>query len=192
MSGRYIVFDVETPNHLNNSISGIGIAVVEGGKIVREISTLVDPEADFDYFNSALTGIFPEDVAGKPAFPELWQTIEPVMSSGMLIAHNAPFDMGVLSKCLRRYDIDWRDTVRYACTCTMGRACYPELHDHKLNTLCDVLGIELDHHRAGSDSAACAKLLIDYVNCGFEPESYARTYDLLQSKTLGIKNRKCR
>ena len=71
MAERYIAFDVETPNANNSSISGIGIAVVEGGMVVDSFSTLVDPEVSFDYFNMRLTGITPELVEGKPTFPEL-------------------------------------------------------------------------------------------------------------------------
>ena len=31
MNGRYVVFDVETPNRYNNRMSAIGISVVEDG-----------------------------------------------------------------------------------------------------------------------------------------------------------------
>lgn len=46
----------------------------------------------FDYFNVKLTGIAENKVANAPTFPELWEQIEPIMSSGMLVAHNASFD----------------------------------------------------------------------------------------------------
>ena len=68
MAQRYIAFDVETPNFANDRMSAIGVSVVEGGAIVQEFYTLVDPEARFDRFNMALTGITPEDVAGPPPF----------------------------------------------------------------------------------------------------------------------------
>lgn len=42
-------------------------------------------------------------VQDKPAFPQIWYKIEPIMSSGILVAHNAPFDMNVLKYCLRDY-----------------------------------------------------------------------------------------
>ena len=54
---RYVVFDVETPNRYNSRMSAIGVSVVEGGKIVRDFYSLVDPEQPFDWFNSVLTGI---------------------------------------------------------------------------------------------------------------------------------------
>lgn len=130
MLERYIAFDVETPNASNARMNAIGIAVVENGRIVDEFSTLVNPESHFDTFNIQLTGITPGMAAEAPTFQELWPTIEPILSSGLLVAHNAPFDMSVLSKCLRAYRIVWKRCVDYACTCRMGRRCYPQLPNH--------------------------------------------------------------
>lgn len=53
-------------------------------------------------------------LSNQPTFPELWETIEPVMGSGLLIAHNAPFDMGVLAQCLNDYRIEWQPFTYYA------------------------------------------------------------------------------
>lgn len=184
MTDRYIAFDVETPNHMNNRISAIGITVVEAGEIIQEIYSLVNPESSFDSFNIALTGITPEMVAEAPTFPQLWEQIEPVMRSGLLLAHNAQFDMSVLAKCLHFYNIAWRPSADYACTCTMGRVCYPDTENHRLNTLCDRLNIELDHHNAGSDSSACAKLLLDYLGCGICIEDHIRSYDFTRIRTV--------
>lgn len=181
---RYIAFDVETPNGANDRMSAIGIAVVENGAIVDEFAALVNPECRFDFFNVQLTGITPELAAKAPTFPELWPKLEPVLGSGLLIAHNAPFDMSVLSKCLRGYGIRWRSNADYACTCQMGRRCYPELPNHKLNTLCGYLGIELDHHRAGSDSRACAGLLLRYLEQGLDIGNFRRRYDLIHARTV--------
>lgn len=171
---RYIVFDVETPNRLNNRMSAIGISVVEDGKIVREIYSLVDPEQEFDHFNTMLTGIDAEAVRGKPNFRELWEEIGPVMTSGLLVAHNAPFDMGVLMKCLDRYDIDGPEHFEYACTCRMSRSLLPFLPDHKLNTVSEFFGIELNHHRAGSDAHAAAEILIRLIDRGCDVGSFIR------------------
>ena len=66
----------------------------------------------------------------------------------------------------------------------MGRRCYPGLPNHRLNTLCDYLDIPLEHHQAGSDSRACAMLLIDYLDHGLEVGRFRRTYDLERICTL--------
>lgn len=177
MKQKFIVFDVETPNYFNDRISSIGITVVENGIIVDELYSLINPETQFDRFNINLTGITPEMAANGPTFWEFWPEIESVMGSGVLIAHNAAFDMGVLSKCLSSYKISWKAYAEYACTCAMGRVCYPQLPNHKLDTLCKHLGISLNHHNAGSDSRACAELLIDYCSHGTLVDRFRRNYD---------------
>lgn len=174
---RYVAFDVETPNRYNNRMSAIGISVVEDGRIVEEFFSLVDPEQPFDWFNTQLTGIDSEAVLGAPTFDQLWSRIEPVMGSGVLVAHNAPFDLGVLKKCLRGYGICWKPRVAGLCTVRMGRRLLPGV-SHRLNDMCDYYGIRLNHHRADSDSRACALILLRYLESGADPEKYIKMYDL--------------
>lgn len=178
MENRYIVFDVETPNLANDRISAIGITVVEDGHIKEEICRLVNPQTRFDSFNIRLTKITPKAVADKGAFPELWEDIKHIMESGLLVAHNATFDMGVLAKCLRHYQISWQPYTYYACTCRITRACLPLLQNHRLDTLCGHLNIKLDHHTAGSDSRACAEILIYCQKHGININSFKRRYEL--------------
>ena len=174
---RYIAFDVETPNGNNNRMSAIGIAVIENNRITEEFYSLVNPEQPFDYFNSMLTGINEESVADATIFSDLWPEIESLLSDGILVAHNASFDIGVLRKCLRAYCIDWKSSVRGICTVTIGRKLLPGIN-HKLNNLCDYYGIELNHHRADSDSHACAEILLRYIDAGADPNRYIRTYQM--------------
>ena len=174
-SYRYIVFDVETPNYQNDRMSAIGISVIEDGTIIKEFFSYIDPETHFDEFNTQLTGIDEEVVRGKPTFPEIWKEIEPVMSSGILVAHNAVFDLGVLKACLTHYGIVWKPFVKYACTVQIGRKLLPYMK-HNLNIMCDYYGIALDHHKADSDSHACAEILLRYFKDGVDERSIIRTY----------------
>ena len=174
---RFIAFDVETPNRRNNRMSAIGIAVIEDGEIVDEYYSLINPETHFDYFNTQLTGINEDTVRDAPTFPEAWEDIEPLMSSGLLVAHNAVFDMGVLKKCLQYYEIEWKPYVRYICTVQMGRRLLPGM-SHKLDVMCEYYGICLDHHHAGSDSNACAQILLRYLENGADIKSFFRTCSL--------------
>ena len=173
----FTVFDVETPNCRNDRISAIGITLIEDGVITGTFHSLVDPQTRFDTFNVRLTGISPESVIGKPAFPELWEHIEPMMSRGMLVAHNAPFDLGVLKKCLRDYGIFWKPYIRYVCTVQMGRQLLPGV-SHRLDALSGYYGIPLDHHQADSDSRACAEILLRYIEDGADVRRFIRTCSL--------------
>ena len=129
---KYIAFDVETPNARSNRMSAIGIAVIENKKITEKFFSLVNPETYFSSFNTALTGITPQSVKTAPTFPKLWKKIEPLMTGGILIAHNAAFDMRVPATGLKDYGITTERYKKYACTVQLGRKCYPNLPDHKL------------------------------------------------------------
>lgn len=174
---KIIAFDVETPNRRNRRMSAIGITVIEDGAITESFYSLVDPETHFDYFNTQLTGISAETVKGEPTFPKLWSEIEPLMSGGILAAHNAVFDLSVLKCCLEDYGIFWKQSVKYLCTVQIGRRVLPGM-SHKLDMLCDRYGIFLDHHNAASDSEACAKILLQYIAAGTDIERHIKTYSL--------------
>ena len=184
---RFVAFDVETPNSANDRMSAIGIAVIENGMLVSTFSSLVDPEVHFDPFNTWLTGISADSVRCAPNFARLWPEIGPLLQSGVLLAHNATFDLRVLACCLDTYGIDMPRYLPYACTVQMGRSCYPELPNHKLDTLCLYRGIVLDHHKADSDSEACARLLLDYEKHGLDPAGFLRTYDWWTRKTVPLR-----
>ena len=62
----------------------------------------------------------------------------------------------------------------------MGRRLLPGV-SHRLNDLCAYYGIDLRHHRADSDSRACAEILIRYLESGAVPENYIRTYRMIET-----------
>lgn len=174
---RYIAFDVETPNKENTRMSAIGITVIEDGRIVDSFFSYVNPEQPFDSFNVELTGIDEEKVEDAPSFPELWRQIQPIMESGMLVAHNAKFDLGVLKECLHAYGIEWKPKAQAICTVLIGRDILPDI-SHKLNNMCDYYGICLDHHQADSDSRACAEILLKYIQGGTPVDNYILEYEM--------------
>ena len=172
---RYVCFDVETPNYKNDRMSAIGISVVENGVVTEEFFSYVNPEEPFDEFNTQLTGISEETVSNSSTFRDLWPRIKTLMSSGTLVAHNAPFDLGVLKKCLQYYGISWKKSAAYLCTVQIGRNVLPDM-SHKLNEMCRYYNIELDHHKADSDSRACAEILIRYMQNGVKVNEYVKTW----------------
>jgi len=159
-------------------MSAIGITIIENGIIADSFFSLVDPEVYFDRFNTQLTGISADTVQGAPNFAQLWEQIKSVMESGILVAHNAVFDMSVLKKCLHDYGIEWKNTAKYICTVQAGKKLLPGM-SHSLNVMCDHYGISLDHHKADSDSRACAEILLRYMESGADVNSFIRTYHLI-------------
>lgn len=156
---QYCIFDVETPNRCNDRICSMGVVVVADSKILLSRTYLIDPETDFDAFNVNLTGIGPADVRGKPTFPVVWEELSDLFYCSVVVAHNASFDLGVLRKCLAAYQLPAQD-IWYLCTVQASRRILPQMEGYKLDAICAYLGIPLEHHNAGSDAEACARLLL--------------------------------
>ena len=176
MSIQYVAFDVETPNRLNNRISSIGISLILDDGSVQTKGYLVNPECDFDTFNSSLTGITPTLVENAPLFTAVWAEIEPLFINHTVVAHNATFDLCVLQKTLSAYNIT-TPRLHYLCTLKIARGELPQMDNHKLSTLSSLFGIQLKHHDAGSDSEACACILKQFIEAGVNVDSYASIFD---------------
>lgn len=154
----YTVVDVETPNRKNDAICSIGLVHVENDQVVSKEYFLVNPEANFDDMNISIHHITKNMVRDEPNFASVWQKIRHYFTNGIVVAHNATFDLSVISKVLHNYQIDFPDFF-YLCTYELATKVYQEIDHHKLDTLCDYLGIELgNHHDALADAAACNEL----------------------------------
>jgi DNA polymerase-3 subunit epsilon len=165
MANGFLVFDVETPNSKNNRICQLGYvwhSAANGSAIVQERSLLIDPEAPFDDFCYGIHGIGPKDVLGQPTFANLWEReLSRLFADGVLVAHNAKFDLGVLGKTLDFYGLDFPD-VEYIDTLDLARRYYPQLPDHKLLTVSSYLGCRVErHHDAASDALAAYNIMME-------------------------------
>ncbi|MGX7197710.1 3'-5' exonuclease [Enterococcus olivae] len=168
---NFIAMDFETANYQKHSACSVALVMVRNSKIVGEYYTLIQPETDFFWRNIQIHGIHPTDVATAPKFPEVWQQIEQYYNkNSLIVAHNAGFDTGVLAGCLDYYGLK-QPSYLSLCTVKTSRKLYPEVPNHKLNTMCDFLKIPLDnHHDALEDSRACANILLHQENYfGVEP-----------------------
>ncbi len=159
-STRIVALDVETPNGKVPAICQIGLAVEEYGDVVKTESILVNPETWFDAVNIQIHGITPADVQDAPTFPEVWPRIAAYFRDGVVVAHNAAFDLGVLSGTLERYGIPVPE-LTYACTVQMARRRFSRetFGSYRLDTLCTAFDIPLEHHHdALCDALACYRL----------------------------------
>ncbi len=157
---RIVAIDVETPNGRDAAICQIGIVVAEFGDVVKTESHLVDPETSFDPINISIHGITPADVRNAPNFPTLWPRIAGYFTDSVIVAHNAPFDLGMLAGALARYGIPV-PPIEYCCTVQMARRRFSRetYGSYRLDTLCAAFDIPLPHHHdALCDAMACYRL----------------------------------
>jgi len=168
---NYTVVDVETPNAMNNSICSIAVLHVKDNQVAYSKEYLVKPEASFDNYNMNINHINAQMVENAPIFPAVWEEIKHFITNGIVIAHNALFDLNVIGKTLNRYDIAVPD-IHYICTLEKSRRHIPKerFGSHKLDALCDAFQIDLEnHHNAMCDTNACKKLF-DILSKEFEIE----------------------
>lgn len=162
-----IALDFETASASAGSICSVGLAWIVGGRIARTAHCLVRPhDMRFDPWHVRIHGIQPHDVEFEPEFPFIWDELLPHLEAApLLLAHNAPFDVGVLRAALTYYGLPW-PTLSYFCTVKVARAAWPELPNHKLPTVAQHIGFELRHHAADSDAAACAAIALRALTDG--------------------------
>lgn len=162
---EYIVFDLETLglNSHKNEIIEIGAAKVKGGKIVDTFGRLINPQKRVPTKITEITGITTEMLVDKPTIEPVLKEFINFIGDAVLVAHNAPFDMGFIKRDIKKYmNIDFSPSV--IDTLQMARDLYPELKNHGLANMNKVLGLSLDnHHRAVDDAQATAKMFIIFL-----------------------------
>ena len=145
------------------SACSVGIVVFEDGAPVRELHTLIRPPEEcgkFNWYNVRIHGIKANMVKTAPTFDEVWAQISDCIDGQLVVCHNAAFDTVVLCRLLEYYHIAI-PTFDYVCTVKISQLLWPEMENHKLDTVCRDLRIGLNHHEALSDARACGLIFAE-------------------------------
>ena len=178
----FVAIDFETATSNYTSVCSLGICVVENNKITDRKEILIKPEPfEFNDYNIKIHGITPDMVVNKPTLADYWDKLKPYLDHKTVIAHNAGFDVGALCATLEHFNIPF-PTFDYLCTVKLSQKAYPELPSHKLNNLCDALGIHFHHHRAYDDAYACARVLMR-INEDYSLDSLAEIDECFEVET---------
>ena len=117
----FVIVDLETTGGApaDAGITEIGAVRVRAGEVLGEFQCLVNPGSPIPPFVAALTGITDATVAGAPALPAVLPQFLEFLGDAVLVAHNAPYDVGFLKAGCRRLDQPWPepaivDTARLA------------------------------------------------------------------------------
>jgi DNA polymerase III subunit epsilon len=157
---EFTAIDFETANSDRHSACQLAAVKVRNGQIVDQQCWWIRPRPfHFHPMNIGVHGIAPERVAGEPEFGQCWSMIRRYLSDECLIAHNAPFDIGVLLACLRFHGLPVPE-LEFSCTRLISRNTWTDRPAYGLKPLANWLGVSFRHHDALEDSIACAKILI--------------------------------
>ena len=160
----FCVVDLETTGGSaadGSRITEIGAVKVRGGEVLGEFQTLVNPHTEIPAFIAVLTGISNAMVAEAPAIDAALPAFLEFAQGCVLVAHNAPFDVGFLKHFARELSYPWPrfevlDTVTLARR-LVGR---DEAPNHKLSSLAEVFEASTTpDHRALNDARATVDVL---------------------------------
>ena len=162
---EFVVFDIETTglNSHTNKIIEIGAVKIKAGRIIDRYSQLINPGISIPYYITEITSITNEQVANQPKIDEVIGKFVEFIGDAVLVAHNAPFDMGFIKRDIKEYlYIDLESSV--IDTLQMARDLFPDFKKYGLGDLNKSLGLALEkHHRAVDDSQATANMFIIFL-----------------------------
>ncbi|MBD7949715.1 DEDD exonuclease domain-containing protein [Oerskovia rustica] len=159
----FVVVDLETTggSPASAGITEIGAVKVRGGEVLGEFQTLVNPGTPVPAFIARLTGISTAMVATAPRIEAVLPSFLEFSRGAVLVAHNAPFDIGFLKAAARGAGYDWPgnqvlDTVPLA----RRVVTRDEAPNHKLSTLAALFHAAVTpEHRALADARATVDVL---------------------------------
>ena len=159
----FVVVDLETTGGSPAAahITEVGAVKVRGGEVIGEFQTLVNPAEPIPAFISVLTGITDRMVADAPRIDSVLPAFLEFARDAVLVAHNAPIDIGFLKAAAARTGHDW-PRFQVVDTAHLARQLVTrdEAPNRKLSTLAQLFGAATTpDHRALHDARATVDVL---------------------------------
>lgn len=163
----FVVLDLETSGSAPSTgaaITEIGALKVRGGEIIGEFQSFVNPGHTLPEFITSLTGITDAMLSGAPRVDEILSTFFEFIGShkeSVLVAHNAPFDIGFLKAAAQESKFAWPNYI-VVDTVQIARSALDrdEVPNCKLLTLAPFFGASITpNHRALDDARATVDVL---------------------------------
>lgn len=179
-SETIIILDFETtglsPNNGDRVIE-IGAVLLRNQEIIDQFQSLINPGFFVSREIETITGITNTMLSEAPSASEAMEEFVRFIDSHPLVAHNASFDQKFLEIELDHYGK--KRSLNFGCTLQVARRLYPDVTNHKLETLVRYKGIPINSrfHRALADAEMTALLWIKIIEdlksqYGFEHVSF--------------------
>jgi len=157
----FVVVDLETTSLGTSAhhIIEIAAARVRHGKVLAELSHLVNPGLRLPPFITRLTGIDDAMLADQPTIYEIWPRFIELLGQDVLVAHNASFDLSFLNAVSTLLNgAPLGNPV--LCTLKLARRLLPDLKRRGLDALAAHYAIpQSDRHRALGDVRITTEVL---------------------------------
>lgn len=163
----FTTIDFETANQFPQSACSVGLAKFDStGTLVDRFYSLLRPPRGYDFFNARnieIHGIRPRNVLDAPDWSYIWPEILYFIGDDFLVAHNARFDIGVMTSLLTFYHLEFPD-LSYLDTLQISRKVWPHLPSHALTALSAHFDLQYNAHNALDDAINCGKILAKACN----------------------------
>jgi DNA polymerase III subunit epsilon len=159
----FVVVDLETTGGApdGGGITEVGAVKVRGGEELGVLATLVNPGDRIPPFITVLTGITEAMVAPAPPIERVLPALLEFLTGAVLVAHNAPYDVGFLKAACVRHGYPW-PAPRVLDTAAMARRVLirDEVPNRRLGTLAQYFRTpRRPTHRALDDALATVDVL---------------------------------
>ncbi len=158
----FVVFDVETTglSAVYDTIIELAGVKIHNGEIIDRFESFANPHHPLSATIINLTGITDDLLVNAPEVEAVLKRFHTWIGDDVLVAHNATFDMGFLNVGFKKIGLPKADNPVID-TLELGRFLFPEMKNHRLNTLAKKLNVELtQHHRAIYDAEATGYILL--------------------------------
>ncbi|HWH01624.1 MAG TPA: DEDD exonuclease domain-containing protein [Pilimelia sp.] len=159
----FVVLDLETTGGApdGGGITEVGAVKVRGGEELGTLATLVNPGERIPPFITVLTGITQAMLAPAPPIERVLPALLEFLGDAVLVAHNAPYDVGFLRAACARHGYRW-PAPRVLDTAALARRALTrdEVPNRKLATLAAYFRTpRRPSHRALADAQATVDVL---------------------------------
>ncbi|SER07357.1 DNA polymerase-3 subunit alpha [Gracilibacillus ureilyticus] len=166
----YVVFDVETTglSAVYDTIIELAAVKIKNGEIIDRFESFANPHKPLTETIINLTNITDDMLRDAPEVEEVLTDFQKWMGDHILVAHNADFDMGFINTGFKKIGLEEASNPVID-TLELARFLFPDMKNHRLNTMCKKLDIELtQHHRAIYDTEATSYLLWKFIKLSHE------------------------
>ncbi|GAA2627532.1 DEDD exonuclease domain-containing protein [Paractinoplanes durhamensis] len=159
----FVVLDLETTGGAADGagVTEIGAVKVRGGEELGVFATLVNPGERIPAFITVLTGITDAMLAPAPSIETVLPSLLEFLRGAVLVAHNAPYDVGFLKAACARHGYPWPNPKVLDTAAVARRALTrDEVPNRKLSTLAQFFRSPVQpNHRALDDARATVDVL---------------------------------
>ncbi|MEM8689371.1 MAG: 3'-5' exonuclease [Pseudomonadota bacterium] len=164
----FVAFDTETTglSPKTDDVVQLGAVRVLNGRLVEGefLDCYVNPGRPIPPASTKIHGVTDADVAGAPDFLTIGRTFHEFCRGAVIVAHNAPFDMGFLRRYEAEMGVAWDHPVLD--TVLLSAVVFGITEAHSLDALCARLGITIPdalRHTALGDARATAEALVTLI-----------------------------